>query len=149
MSLLRELCRLYLPIHGPQDVEDGPDADLLSLVDVHAVRVDLHSKFKICGSLHHSTWWWIIPCLATVSAAQSCGLKGSSSRALPRSKTVSSLFFTLRSGEKELSRYVGSSVVHSLGSLKVQLHTDNLLWQLMRANYPLALTSLRRKFTHL
>ena len=36
---------LYLPVHGTQYVEDGPDADLLALVDVHAVRVDLHIKF--------------------------------------------------------------------------------------------------------
>ena len=97
---------LDLPIHSTQYVEDGPDANLLALVHVHAVRIDLHSKFETYAPVWHSTMWWIIPCLATVSAAQSCGLKGSSSRALPLSKTVSILFFTLRSGEKELIRYV-------------------------------------------
>ena len=30
-----------LPIHRPQYVENGPDADLLALVDVDAVGVDL------------------------------------------------------------------------------------------------------------
>ena len=54
-AILERFDGFYLPIHGTQDVEDGPDADLLALVDVHAVRVDLHSKFKIYGSHQHST----------------------------------------------------------------------------------------------
>lgn len=33
----------FLPVHGPQYVQDRPDADLLALVDVDAVGVDLLS----------------------------------------------------------------------------------------------------------
>ena len=42
----------YLPIHGPQYVQDGPHADLLALVDVDAVRVDLLGEDSDLCSFH-------------------------------------------------------------------------------------------------